>query len=195
MNNLPRLISLSGAAGSGKDEVASIIQHLSTESYVIKRFAGKLKIITGVLLGVSQTKLEDRAFKESILGPEWDYEVWCGDCIESEMRSMTVREFLQKLGTDCLREGLHKDIWVNSLFREFDDSSRWIIPDLRFKNEFEAVKQRGGIHIRVDRPELAEDLHPSETEWKNLPFDWVINNDKDLPHLRTLVQGMLNTYK
>ncbi len=182
MNQLPNLISISGAISSGKDEVAKMIQQRQADfggmPHVIKRFAGKLKIIAGVLLGVSQTKLEDREFKESYL-PDFD---------------MTVRRFLQLVGTNCLRSGLHEDIWVMSLFREFDDSSRWIIPDARFANEINAIKSRGGVCIRVDRPELAEDNHNSEVEWRTLPFDYVINNSGSLDDLRTQVQQMLEYF-
>lgn len=183
MNRLPRLIGISGQAFSGKDEVAKIIQTRQADfggiPHEIRRFAGKLKEIASILLNVPQYRLEDREFKESYL-PDFD---------------MTVRSFLQIAGTDALRNVLHKDIWINSLFREFDDSSRWIIPDVRFANELGKIKELGGITIRVDRPDLAgNDFHTSETEWRTLPFDYVITNDSTLDHLRQEVKKMLNNY-
>lgn len=183
--SFPSLISISGAAGSGKDTVAKMIQQrlFNTDPllpfYEIKRFAGKLKEIASILLNVPASQFENRKFKESVL-PDFD---------------MTTRVFLQKLGTEALRNGLHKDIWVNSLFREFTPSSRWIIPDCRFRNEAEVVWSRDGICIEVDRPDLAEDpSHNSETEWRSLPFDCVIDNSGDLIHLKTEVQKCINWF-
>jgi hypothetical protein len=85
----------------------------------------------------------------------------------------TIREFLQLLGTECLRNNLHPDIHVISTFSDYktvyttvsdkgrferedlDIKPNWIITDTRFPNEAEAIKSRGGIVIRVDRKEAA----------------------------------------
>ena len=82
---------------------------------------------------------------------------------------MTTRLLLQLLGTECGREIIHPNIWVNSLmsgykkykYAEAADGivtnkplykyPNWIITDMRFPNELEAVKSREGITIRVDR--------------------------------------------
>ena len=83
----------------------------------------------------------------------------------------TPRLLLQLLGTDCGRDILHPNIWVNALMADYkipslpdettfieddtqwikDRSPKWIITDVRFPNELEAVKDRGGITIRVNR--------------------------------------------
>jgi hypothetical protein len=86
---------------------------------------------------------------------------------------LTPRLLLQLLGTNCGRDIIHPNIWVNSLFSEYNNTwraldimnmsnnsvkriseiseSNWIITDMRFPNELEAVKSRGGINIRVNR--------------------------------------------
>ena len=86
----------------------------------------------------------------------------------------TVREILQQVGTNLLRNQLHPEIWVNSLMSEYKPSQlliskirragfwlspqkieeslpNWIITDTRFENELKAVKDREGISIRVNR--------------------------------------------
>ena len=88
---------------------------------------------------------------------------------EIEKVEMTPRLMLQLLGTECGRNIIHPDIWVNSLMAEYksklssnnpvDDLDweprfiypNWIITDTRFPNELEAVKKREGITIRVNR--------------------------------------------
>jgi hypothetical protein len=94
------------------------------------------------------------------------------------MKTMTGRQFLQWLGTDAIRNGLHRDAWVKALMSEyrplerikFKDTSgynwdlqynkeldgpehypNWIITDVRFPNELRAVKRAGGYTIRLSR--------------------------------------------
>ena len=67
----------------------------------------------------------------------------------------------------------------------------WIITDMRFPNELEAVKKKGGITIRVNRPDLEQNNHPSETSLDSATFDFIINNDKDIEHLINEVREIL----
>lgn len=79
---------------------------------------------------------------------------------------LTPRLLLQLLGTEAGREIIHPNIWVNALMSEYkpvdrrtiqdpDDSNislpNWIITDMRFPNEVKAVKDKGGITIRINR--------------------------------------------
>ena len=71
--------------------------------------------------------------------------------------------------------------------------SNWIITDCRFPNEAEAIKDRGGIIIRVDRPGVEPvNAHPSETALDNLDFDYRIANVSDLVALKQTVEVLLN---
>lgn len=129
---------------------------------------------------------------------------------------LTVRQLLQRIGTEAIREQIHPNVWVNALFADYkpigdnllegevrkvreDDLiyPNWIITDMRFPNEVKAVKDRGGITIRVNRPlKYTDDIvrasgmtmslkaHPSETfldSYKD--WDYVIDNDGDLNEL------------
>jgi hypothetical protein len=55
---------------------------------------------------------------------------------------------------------IHKDVWVNFLLREIEIDNQmkrfngYTIPDVRFKNEFKAIKERGGVMIRIIRPDF-----------------------------------------
>ena len=172
MNNL---IALSGKMLSGKNTVADYINELSGGIYEYKSFAYKVKLTASMLTGIPVSMLELQEVKQSKLGPEWG--------------GMTVREMLQKIGTDCMRDNLHKDVWVNSLFTDYSKGdSKWIITDLRFPNEFERVKQLGGAVFRIIRPfdEPRVNEHESETALDHLPhteYDAVIVNDGSLGEL------------
>lgn len=171
----------------------------------VKKWAGKLKTIATMLTGIPQEKFEDQEFKKTNLGPEWDCNP-IGKMGTKHREPMTVREFLQKLGTDGLRDGLHENTWVNALMADYKPGSffpnvpaedhaklpNWIITDTRFPNEAEAIKKAGGIIIRVDRPGIkAINDHPSEIGLDDWNFDHKIMNASDLVALSFTVEGIL----
>ena len=188
------IIGLSGYAKSGKDTVAEIIREIQPEKWEIKKFSGKLKQIASILLGMPEHLFENQDFKSEMLGEEW----WknYGDFYHQT----TVRDFLQLLGTDAIRNGLHSNAWVNALMADYKPAkmdqyhpSNWIVTDVRFPNEAEAIKDRGGIIIRIDRPGVEPvNAHPSEVALDNWDFDYKIANVSDLPALKQTVEVLLN---
>jgi hypothetical protein len=229
------IIGINGKIGSGKDTVGKIIQHLTSDwadeefqdtdmldvrsDWKIKKFAGKLKTIASLLTGIPVEKFEDQEFKKTLLGAEW------GTVSTNPLNAipvfgdvrflhlMSVRELLQKLGTEAMRDGLHEDVWVNALFADYTPTHyligaldtkltdgdpvypNWIITDMRFPNEMEAVKERGGITIRVVRPveksKTTARLHPSETSLDSAEFDYKIINDGEIVDLIEKVKEIL----
>jgi hypothetical protein len=203
-----RLIGISGKIGAGKDTVGVIIRQLAITNngadWDIRKFAGKLKIVASLLTGISIEKFEDQEFKKTILGPEWGKETKSNPLNAIEpfkditfVEMMSVRDLLQKLGTEAMRDGLHQNVWVNALFADFKEDMHWVVTDMRFPNEYKAIKDKGGITIRVNRPghgtsmtDLAS-AHPSETALDGFEFDYTINNDGDLEKLISLVREIL----
>lgn len=124
------------------------------------------------------------------------------------MQQMTVRQFLQELGTDACRNGLHPNTWVNALMADYTPVTHsdrdpggfvypnWIITDTRFPNEAKAIKDAGGIIIRVDRPGVkAINAHPSETGLDDWEFDHKIWNGSDLIALSFTIETILKQHK
>lgn len=211
------IIGISGYAGSGKDEVCSKIQQLDASSdWQRKKWAGKLKQIASILTGIPQVMFEDNEFKKSNLGPQWNYNDF-GRIGGKNNQEMSVRELLQKLGTDALRNTLHKDVWVNALMADYicdccnmypcdtinhKDTGQdigyqypnWIITDTRFPNEAQAIKDAGGIVIRVDRMHLAPiNEHYSEIALDRWDFDYYIENSGTQNDLYDRVDDFLAT--
>jgi hypothetical protein len=173
----------------------------------IKKFAGKLKEVASILTGISTHKFEDQDFKKTFLSEEWDRMV-TGPYDGEQKHRMTVRELLQKVGTECMRDCLHENVWVNALFADYtQDMSgysdrmskedmeelfpKWILTDCRFPNEAQAVKDRGGVVIRVERPNQEKGTHLSETALDDWSFDHVITNDGTLDELLAKVQQLM----
>lgn len=195
-----------------------VIPMRGPSGWVIKKFAYKLKTVASILTGIPQHKFEDQEFKKSDLSQEWNVlhttlttthrDNWTPELQkqlekenwEKNNRPMTVREFLQKLGTESMRDGLHTNVWVNALFADYKKGSKWIITDCRFPNEAEAVKDRGGFVVRVNRdlPEVPyqtlEQRHPSETSLDNWEFDYVIQNDSTVEDLKVKVAEILKHF-
>lgn len=224
------IIGINGYSGSGKDTVGKLIQVASCNTipdghdieelisnytqhewwleeqsgWEIKKWAGKLKTIASLLTGIPVEKFEDQQFKNTALGREWCYPTqWQG---REHWVEMSVREFLQKLGTDGLRTGLHENTWVNALMADYEglydidtDSTtwpKWVITDTRFPNEAKAIKKAGGIVIRVDRPGYKPiNDHPSETGLDDWDFDHRIMNGSDLVSLLFTVGSILRKEK
>ena len=210
----PNIIGISGKIGSGKDTVGNIIQlvthkhnfsdelilHFLTHKteaidlsqWAIKKFAGKLKEVASMLTGIPTYKFEDQEFKKQTLSAMWDYPIEVAPG-EIHMAPMTVRELLQKLGTEAMRNGLHSNTWVNALMSEFipyssrgsqyeEMISKWIITDTRFPNEAQAIKARDGVVIRINRG-VDNGNHPSETALDNYAFDYIIDNNGTMEEL------------
>ena len=191
------IISISGRIGSGKDTVANIIEQVSpSNNWQIKKFAGKLKDIAELLTGIPKIHFEDQEFKKTSMAPEWN---------------MTYRDFLQRIGTEAMRNGLHKNVWVNALFsdykattiavgsNEFDITEKdvlpnWLITDTRFPNELEAVKHHNGITIKVirDSGNTVGTLHSSETALDHYTnWDYVIDNNGSIEDLKAQIFSIL----
>ena len=229
------IIGINGYSGSGKDTIGIIIQHLNcsitstpleevlkdplhnqwwledSSGWEIKKWAGKLKYIASLLTGIPQEKFEDQEFKKTELGPEWDRQFYT-EGKGWQKRPMLVREFLQILGTEGLRLGLHENTWVNALMADYKPTEvllsddliggylngpmpNWVITDTRFPNEAQAIKDAGGIIIRVDRPGVsAINAHPSETSLDNWDFDYKIMNGSDIVSLMFSVYTILKKH-
>jgi hypothetical protein len=126
-----------------------------------------------------------------------------GTRVEAERVPMTVRTLLQKIGTDCLRDNLHSQVWINAMFADWRGSGRsaelarelqqqWIITDMRFPNEVDALEQHGGIPLRILRPgHHLTGEHPSETALDNHPFTHYIVNKGSLHDLYEEVERFL----
>lgn len=226
----------------------------------IKKYAAKLKQICSILTGIPVEDFEKEEVKNRMLGEEWtriiqveDFDsMGIGGGYRDSYRQTTVRQMLQLVGTECMRDSLHPNTWVNGLFADYVDPthwmcdrcgneyilellqipsrfkeegyledemvcpyckveesegditmvipdktpSKWIITDMRFPNEFDAVKQRGGKTIRINRFnkddfDNTKYKHTSETALDNHKFDYDLNNSGSLQDLIGMVKEVL----
>lgn len=87
------------------------------------------------------------------------------------------RAQLQILG-DTLRTHLGADVLERVVLDNLPD--RCVITDVRLRSEAQAIVDRGGIVIRIERPGVGPaNGHHSETELDDWPFDMTVVNDGD----------------
>lgn len=86
--------------------------------------------------------------------------------------NITAREFMQHFGTNIVRK-MKDDAWVQSCMKNIlaEDSEVSLIPDVRFPNEVKAIKEAGGIVIRLTR-DVYNSNHDSEKALNKETFDW-----------------------
>lgn len=102
------------------------------------------------------------------------------------------RKFLQLVGTEWGRN-IDPDIWVNLALNNQSKEGNIYCADVRFKNEFEALKNDGFIMVKLIRDKVNENrigngisTHISENEldeYGNDRWDYIIYNNNTLNEL------------
>ena len=166
-----KVIAVSGHARHGKDTVAKMLQEqleADGNKVLITHYADLLRYICKTFFG-------------------WDGK-----------KNERGRTLLQHVGTDVVRKN-EPNFWVDFVadilcyFNDYWDFV--IIPDTRFPNEFNRLKERGldAVHLRVVRTDFVSPLtaeqqaHPSETALDDIEPDFCIINDGDLDSLKTKI--------
>jgi len=207
------IIGFVGLIGAGKDTAADYL--VNSHGFRRDSFANTLKDAVAQVFGWDRTLLEGRtaearAWREQV--DEW----WAE---RLQMPQLTPRWILQYWGTEVCRQGFHDDIWIASLenkMRKTKDNI--VISDVRFPNEIKAIKNAGGIVVRIRRgpdPDwfqyaeaynagpsrigwaLSRDqlvnrgIHASEYSWVGGEIDFVVTNDSTVDDLYKQIEKLL----
>jgi hypothetical protein len=171
------IIGLSGWAQSGKDSVAAILQ----QKFLFAKCAFADLLRQSILA------------LNPIVSVEFNGRVWrVKDCLDAYGYEGTKKNFpeyrylLQAMGTEVGRTLFHYDFWVDKTIEKIHESpfEKWVIADVRFPNEAEAIQRENGKVIRIDRPGVtAVNDHISEHALDDFDFDLRINNAGSLADL------------
>lgn len=148
--------------------------------YFVYHFADPIKAAINAMFGFGPVHWENREWKEAAipwLGPD----------------PISPRSLAQTLGTEWGREMIDEEVWLKIAQQKFAkvntsatlDSGRivglgMIIPDVRFENEAQWIKDAGGLLLNVERPGqeiISESSHATEAGLDPALFDAVIVND------------------
>jgi hypothetical protein len=176
---LPKIIAIIGAKRSGKDVIANYI----CKKLLYKKiaFADPLKDAVASLFDFSYDQIGYGG-----IGDEKD--------IVDDRWGITPRKALQFFGTEVMQykiqellPGIDRKFFAYTLISKIKSKNdKYVISDMRFLHEYEELKKIGVFVIRVDRPSVVENInldenvHSSEIEYKNIPYDMHLLNDKGI---------------
>jgi hypothetical protein len=208
------ILGVTGLIGSGKDTVADYL--CTFHGFKRVSFAASLKDAVSAVFGWDRELLEGSTKSSR----EWreQKDIWWSERLNMEI---TPRWVLQYWGTEVLRNNFHKDIWVASVENKLRQSKdNIVITDCRFANEVNAIKNAGGITMRVVRgkqPEWYEAavsynkgevgnmtwsiskakldklrVHASEYSSVGINYDHYVDNNSTIDNLHKQVESIIN---
>jgi GTPase SAR1 family protein len=173
------LIGLTGPARVGKTTVAN---HLAIEHFLQSyAFANPLRDGVMAMFNLSPEDLEGDAKEQQI--------PWLG---------RSPRQLMQLLGTEWGRHMISADLWIDLAKQNLDclsalysSSAGFVISDVRFENEADFVRKRGGTIIHLIRPDAqAVNPHISEAGVSLHPADLTLVNDSGIDELLAQLDEM-----
>jgi hypothetical protein len=157
------LIGLIGLKQSGKDTFADYL--VDKHHFQKLAFAEPVKKLCHTMFLLSEEQLNDPVLKEQV-DPRW---------------GLSPRQMMQKVGTDMVRQMWDDDFWVKHMdmrLRKIVD--KVVVSDVRFPNEAQWIRDKGGLLVRIDDGrEQSSDAHSSETSQSAIQEDVCIFNEKN----------------
>ena len=108
------------------------------------------------------------------------------------------RKFLQFIGTEWGRSH-DKDVWIRIAIQELPRYGNVFISDVRFPNEFQALKKLGWTCVKIirEKPKGREGngdaSHSSETSMEDITWDYVIENTGTVQDLHAQLDNLVKS--
>jgi hypothetical protein len=193
MGTAPSIIGVSGFMRTGKDSVASL---LAGFGYTKLSFADPLRKMAKDI----DPYISIKDAHEDVLDLFHPLEAVLYSRLLNAIgyeRSKEIpdfRRFLQRLGTEGIRNNFGVNAWVNLAMKTIKgapEGTKFVLPDVRFPNEADAIHALGGAVWRTERPGYEGGTHPSEAMILEFEPDVILNTDSLLDHDGTKGLGTL----
>lgn len=166
MCSMKTVILISGKARSGKDFISErLMDYLGRDKCLKVALADELKVYLSELLGVPIETLDRLKNTE---------ESFCKN-------GTTVRQMLQRLGSDIFVEKVDKYYWVKQVSKVINNSGfqYYVVPDFRHAFETSIADYTQGVKVKtiriISESRIKSSVHESEKMF-TYNFDKVINN-------------------
>lgn len=180
----PKIIAICGLKRSGKDTIAdTLCQHYGYEKVKI---ATPLKDALKILFQFTDAQVEGG--EKDAIDPRWGVEPRrLMQFIGTEVMQFQLQEVLPNLG---------RKFWIQRLIEEHIsmNNKMIVIPDLRFKHEYELLSKHNTVFWRVERyeTEMNRDTHSSEQEYMDIPVQYIFKNNGSKERLENTVIDVIN---
>lgn len=192
------VIGLTGFAQSGKDSAASFLAEFGFKRLAFADALRSSVFNLNPVICVARESCRAGWGRVQTIIEEMGYE-------EAKKRYPEYRELLQRMGTEVGRELYGESFWVDQVLDQIMVDGQivknaagevllglypgdFVITDVRFPNEADAVQSVGGKIYKVVRPGTgAVNNHISDTGIDSLPTDGEILNDGDMDTFRARV--------
>lgn len=191
------IVAICGAKRCGKDTVALYLQKalVARATNVVHHYkiAQPLKDICKIMFGWSTRQVEED--EKDMIDDKW---------------GITPRDAMKFMGTEVMQykiqellPGIKRNFWIKQLSSRIQKKATGdhvIISDMRFMHEYTMLKQHfpDAVVIKVTRgsgngSSGSNDTHSSETEWKSIPHDLLIENDGSIDELHAQLDEFLTS--
>lgn len=169
---LPRLVGLCGPAGAGKDTLADEL--VASHAFERMSFAGPIKQLIAERFGFDTKQWDDRVWKDK------PYSAYGAGPLEPGVYgTFSPRSWAQWLGTDVVRR-IDPNAWLHvweQTYNQRDPKIPTVVTDVRFDNEAESIRTRGGVVLQIVRDGVnPAGSHSSEAGVHPWHIDWTVRN-------------------
>jgi hypothetical protein len=196
-------IAITGKANTGKNTLANLLYHECFEKdrdklggLGLQAYSGKFMAFADPIKEIVMTMFP-RASKECLYGPSH----LRAEAIPGAFKDgkpLTYRQALIDIGTEVGRK-YSDTVWLENFDHRFDKLKTSlnivVVTDVRFRNEFDHLKEKGFFQIRLYRDTGAPEIqHISETGQSSIrddEFDYVLFNTKSLDELKEEVKSKI----
>ena len=209
MNKKYNIIAFAGRARSGKSELAKLLKE--TYDAKIITIANYLKNLCCDILQIDYNKLNELKNNKTVLDLTPD-EGWVKaihkatnieeDCLYADLANIVIkdiRHMLQFVGTDVIRKYIpswHIDSMKKEIMSYNNTEQLFVVDDVRFPDEKNAVEELGGKCFFIVRPSTIKEAtnHLSEISlsWQDFNYENIIINDEGVNYLK---KHFLNAYE
>lgn len=178
------MVGLAGKARTGKDTAAMYLYYKF--GFEVYSFATPIKDALKAMFGLTNEQIEGPEKEQAIL--------WLGK---------SPRELMQTLGTQWGRDQVRPDVWMLALDQQFAIQKNFhkrlqgeflpVVKDVRFENEAQWVRDRGGLLIHLERSNAGNvRRHESELGLEVMPGDIVIKNNESITALQIQLNDVIS---
>lgn len=206
MNN-PLIIGIAGNKHCGKSTAASVIQKHNMFNLA---FGDVLKEMCIDTLALDPNAVYDNEKKEALFEKPIVYNgFYVNEFIEalkqvtslteeqeakvaellSTKKFLSIRDVLQYVATNIVRKHIRDDFWIYIFNKQNGKKQRFVVSDVRFANEREYIRSRGGKLVLIKKPSIFRDGHESETSLGDeSEYDYVIENNGSKERLEDFIE-------